>query len=157
LVPDWTSTVEAQYQTPVNACATVNESNCVAMLIKPTLQVKNIHPQVNLVQVWCSTKIAEPNVYATAASPSINVQNRDASYSGTIRLSILKSQVSPGQQFTLTCEIMLGKNSPTGGYERAVAVAGANSPQSPTDTNWNLVAAGSMVKWTQVVSFPTAP
>jgi len=158
-VPAWTSPAEAQaqYQDYVNPCLIGALNNCVTITIKPTLQVKNLHPQVSRAQVWCWTKVAEPNVYVNVAGAPANLQNRDASYSGTLLMPIPKSQVSPGQQFTLTCEIMLTKITAAGVPERTVAVASANSPQSPTDTNWNLVAAGSAVKWTQVVSFPAAP
>ena len=158
--------VEAQYAPSPGPCGngTTPDSTCAWITIKPSFVVKNLHPQVNKVSVWCSAKIAEPNTFITVAAPAQSVAARDASYSSTpdatkaqvpVRMGILKSAISPGQVFPLTCELLLTRNSQTAVVEQAPAVASAAAPLTPTDTNWNQVATGSVVKWTQNVTFPS--
>ncbi len=160
--------VEAQYTPSPGPCAngTTPESTCAWITVKPSFVVKNLHPQVNKVTVWCSAKIAEPNSFITVMAPAQSVVARDASYSSTadsakasgpMRLGILKSAISPGQIFPLTCELLLTRtDGATGAVAQALAVASTASPLTPTDTNWNQVATGSVVKWTQSITFPSA-
>jgi hypothetical protein len=147
-----------QYQPYADPCADTSPSLCAQIILKPTVQVKNLHPSGPGVTVWCATKYSEPNGWATAAI-DLSVVNRDASFSpGTLvhRMSILKTALVANQPLMVTCELMMQRATPNGTLERRMVVASASTPLVPTDTNWNVVGAGSTIKWTQTVTFPNA-
>ena len=155
------SSAQAQYTlSPPNCGVLVPDSSCAFIYVKPSFVVKNLHPSVIRVSIWCATKIGEPNAWATMEMAAQATAARDASYSpaGTAqtRIGIPKSALSPGQVLTLTCELMLTRGNSDGTVVKALAVASATTPQTPTDTNWNEVATGSVVKWTQNLTFPSA-
>jgi hypothetical protein len=153
-----------QYSASTNPCGTVlPHPLCARIIFKPAFVVKNVHPLVGSVIVWCATKIGEPDVWATAESlPPHRLYHRDVSFTpvGSYNpptISILKSALTPGRVFTVTCELMLtGPDAQNSASERRLAVASAATPQPITATNWHIVAAGSVVKWTQNVTFPSS-
>jgi hypothetical protein len=153
------STAAAQYTMPPPVCGTtVLETNCAFIFVKPSFIVKNLHPQVTKVSVWCATKIGEPDTWVKVESPQQGLTAGDASYpSGGIpvRMGSPKASITPGQVFVLTCELLLTRTAAAGTVTKAPAAASATAPLTPTDTNWNQVAAGSVVKWTQNVTFPS--
>ena len=149
-----------QYTANPGPCGvTTSQSSCARIVVKPSFVVKNLHPAVGRVSVWCATKIGEPDVWATAESVPQAVYARDASFtpvgSPPPTIGLLKSGLTAGQVFAVTCELMLTRYLNDGSAVRRVAVASAATPQLITDTNWHIVAAGSIVKWTQNITFPS--
>jgi hypothetical protein len=154
----------AQYQNYSDPCALGGQSACAQIILKPTVDVRNVHPSVSDVVLWCATKVSEPNNWASTRI-NLQAQNRDASYTPATsvakqqpdpRIKILKTAFVPNQSLTVTCELLLRRDNPNGTSETRLAVASASAPLVPNDTNWHIVATGSTVKWTQTVTIPNA-
>ena len=98
------SSVEAQSTASPGGCGTtVPDTSCAWIFVKPSFVVKNLHPLVIKVSVWCSTKIGEPNTMVTVESFAESVSNR------------VLGRRFPGGDFLLT--------APGGVSETAVATA----------------------------------
>src|SRR5689334_12331541 len=71
---------EAQYAPYTDPCGVVTaSSNCVRIWIKPSLEARNLHPDVNKAEMICWTKIGEPNAFANVTFTAA-VSNRDVSF-----------------------------------------------------------------------------
>ena len=156
-----------QYQPPSGQCVWSvikggfsNPAQCVAVILKPSLHVQNLAPQVGKAEVWCAAKYAEPDSWVTASAIEVPVVNGDATTSVTgsgtpVRLGIQANFLGPGQTLMVTCELILSTAASKGTLRRlAVASATGAAPLLPSDANWHIVDSGSTVKWTQTVTFP---
>jgi hypothetical protein len=153
----------AQYQNYSDPCqlGVTSQSACAQIILKPTVEVRNVHPSVSSGLLWCATKLSEPNNWASTRI-NLQVQNRDVSYTSAAnplnltRINILKTALVPNQSLSVICDLLLTRANANGTSETRVAVASASTPLVPNDTNWHVVATGSTVTWTQTVTIPNA-
>lgn len=157
---------EAQYQPPSGSCVYdgrrgfSSPGSCALVIVKPSIQVRNLAPQVVRAEVWCAAKISEPDTWATAGSNDVPIVNGDASSAlGSLvaRIGIHKSFIQSGQSVPVVCELVLARGRIGGPPEwRRLAVPSASTaaPLVPADDNWHMVDSSSSVKWTTTITFP---
>ena len=128
---------------------------CVSVTLNVNVQLTNLHPSVSTFVIECSgrNRVGPRPIPSSANSPFIPVVNRG--YSGNVPLILRVAAdvlANPANRtFPGHCELFLRK-----GNETKAAVASAAQPVVSTATNWEVVASGSKVSWSQPIVIPNA-
>ncbi|HLG57012.1 MAG TPA: hypothetical protein VI485_16855 [Vicinamibacterales bacterium] len=143
----------------VNPVACLSASTCVPLTLTANVRLTKLHPTVTHVGMACWAKVVEEGGslfrFMNGLSTQMSVVNRGYAGSLTATIDVPKSVLAVAANRTLEtyCGIQLNNEAGEGPSE---ALATAAQPESITDSNWNVVATGSIVSWTRLVTFPNA-
>jgi hypothetical protein len=124
---------------------------CVPLTLTANLQLTNLHSAVTHAAVSCTARAPIYEFVSTSAPAA--VVNRSFTGSVTVTILILASHLAQpaNRTATVTCDLRL-----LNGTMNRLAVASAAQPVGMLDSNWEVVSAGSTVRWTQAVTVPNA-
>ena len=141
-------------------------SSCVPMTFNASVQLTKLHPDAGNVGIECRAPIPAGQWTSGAGiislllgrSNPIPIVNRG--YAGIVTAVIQVPKVildvPANRTLNVTCKLILFYGA-TAGYQ--IAVASAAQPEIITpgiSGNFNVVATGSTITWTQAVTFPNA-
>lgn len=148
--------------TAICANRVVAQSATVPMTLNANMQLKNLHPAVTHVQLQCDANTADIrsslSEWSHTKSNKMPVVNSGYAGSMTATISVPRDALADPVSRTVNvkCSMLLIKAGGTAADSVALVVASAAQPQGVTDSNWAVVATGSTVSWTQMVTFPNA-
>jgi hypothetical protein len=131
-------------------------STCVPMTFNANVQLTQLHPAILTASLGCRVTPppgVNPNTLHENRGSSMPVTGR--AFSGllttTMRVPVSRLVNPANRTISITCRVLLTRS---GG--QAAANPSATQPESITASNWAVVAAGSIVSWTQTVTIPNA-
>ena len=133
------------------ACSSPSPT-CITLTLTANLQLTTLHSAVTQAGMSCTGTWANSSQVAGVSAP-VAVVNRGFTGSVTVTLFVPAYLLADPARRTLTaaCELRLSNGTST-----KTAVASASKPEGMLDSNWEVVSAGSAVKWSQSVTFPNA-
>jgi len=136
------------------APACLSDGSCVPVTLKANVQITNLHPSAGYARIYCSAPLG--NMHSGESWQQLG----SSGYTGVLTavLPVVKSDLANAANRTLnvTCELQIGTNHLGRVDKTRAAVVSTGPLQMFSADNWNIVAAGSTVSWTQTVTIPNA-